>query len=80
MNGVKNQSFESIVIKKSFNFMKKIEPKTPSDLAVHPKKIKEVEQWLHKNVIDEQEEVKFKFVFFLICFVCVFFSYIILSF
>ncbi|KAF2903042.1 hypothetical protein ILUMI_03139 [Ignelater luminosus] len=37
--------------KMNFNFMEKLKPKTIEDLAVHPKKIKEVETWIQQNVL-----------------------------
>ncbi|KAJ8968641.1 hypothetical protein NQ314_002201 [Rhamnusium bicolor] len=38
----------------TFNFSKNIAPKTITDLAVHPKKIQEVEEWLKLNVANQK--------------------------
>lgn len=37
--------------KVDFNLLEKLKPKTIEDLAVHPKKIKEVETWIQQNVL-----------------------------
>ncbi|XP_017770429.1 PREDICTED: cell cycle checkpoint protein RAD17 [Nicrophorus vespilloides] len=42
---------------KSFKFFDKIDPKNIEDLAVHAKKIKEVEEWLDANVINPTTKV-----------------------
>lgn len=40
-----------------FNFLKKLEPKDVSDLAVHPKKIEAVKIWLQLNVLQSHAKV-----------------------
>ncbi|EFA07969.1 Cell cycle checkpoint protein RAD17-like Protein [Tribolium castaneum] len=40
--------------KRSFNFHQRLAPKTVPDLAVHSKKIAEVEHWLQNNVCDNK--------------------------
>lgn len=42
-----------VVNKRSFNFYRHLTPKTVADLAVHPKKINEVELWLQNNVCNK---------------------------
>lgn len=38
----------------SLNFYDKITPKTVEDLAVHPKKIEDVQKWLILNVLNQE--------------------------
>ncbi|XP_044253805.1 cell cycle checkpoint protein RAD17 [Tribolium madens] len=40
--------------KRSFNFHQRLAPKTVPDLAIHSKKIAEVEHWLQSNVCDNK--------------------------
>lgn len=39
------------------NFFKKLEPCSVSDLAVHAKKVREVETWLQLNVVLKRHKV-----------------------
>ncbi|KAB0793909.1 hypothetical protein PPYR_13529 [Photinus pyralis] len=41
----------------SINLIEKLKPKTVDTLAVHPKKVKEVSDWLERNVIKRQARV-----------------------
>lgn len=45
---VNSKSMSSVV---NLNFFQQLQPKLVTDLAVHAKKIKEVEDWLRLNVI-----------------------------
>ncbi|XP_050297927.1 cell cycle checkpoint protein RAD17 [Anthonomus grandis grandis] len=44
----------------NIDFFKLIEPKTPSDLMIHSKKVQEVEGWL-KHVIEQKQRLKTEF-------------------
>lgn len=50
---------------KTFNFESEISPKKVEDLAVHPKKLKDVETWLQTTVLTHNNKVK-KFYFLII--------------
>lgn len=51
-NGLQDSTSNSV-----FNFLKKLEPKDISDLAVHPKKIEAVKIWLQLNVLQSHTKV-----------------------
>ncbi|CAH2001986.1 unnamed protein product [Acanthoscelides obtectus] len=42
----------------AFDFHQKLTPKTVSELAVHPKKIQEVESWLQRYVVSPEQNMK----------------------
>lgn len=51
-----NKSNETAFKCQSFDFFKELEPKEVKDLAVHPKKITELDSWLEKYVINACQE------------------------
>ncbi|CAH0563960.1 unnamed protein product [Brassicogethes aeneus] len=50
------------VVKKNFNFDKAVAPKKVEELAVHPKKIKEVELWLQMVVLEKKQKSNASFL------------------
>ncbi|XP_057661073.1 cell cycle checkpoint protein RAD17 [Diorhabda carinulata] len=56
----KNELFKQT--KETFNFHEKLTPKSLNDLAVHPKKLQEVEEWLKINTLQAHNRVSAPFL------------------